>query len=151
MKVCFKCHQEKPLDDFYAHSEMADGHLNKCKKCTRRDAHEHRWADVEKERERDRTRARRPSGEYSKKYRKENPVKHSAQSKLSRALMSGRIEKPSTCSVCFKSGVRIEGHHWNYYKPLDVLWVCTQCHRNIHRWGESGRPETVNGEMEVAV
>lgn len=27
IKTCFKCNTEKPLDDFYKHSQMADGHV----------------------------------------------------------------------------------------------------------------------------
>ena len=36
-KVCFKCNIEKPLTDYYKHKAMADGHLNKCKNCTKKD------------------------------------------------------------------------------------------------------------------
>ena len=32
-KKCICCGEIKPLDMFYEHKQMGDGHLNKCKKC----------------------------------------------------------------------------------------------------------------------
>lgn len=39
-KVCFKCHLNLPITCFYAHKKMSDGHLGKCKECTKKDVHE---------------------------------------------------------------------------------------------------------------
>lgn len=56
-KTCFKCLCQKPLTDFYKHARMADGHINKCKECTKNDVTQHRNKNIDRFREYDRNRA----------------------------------------------------------------------------------------------
>lgn len=60
------------------------------------------------------------------------PEKQNARIKVRTAVQSGKLVKPSTCSVCRESR-RIHGHHDDYSKPLEVRWVCIKCHADIHR------------------
>lgn len=57
-KQCFKCGGEKSINEFYVHRQMGDGHLNKCKNCTRKDSRENRLRDVERWNNFDRNRYR---------------------------------------------------------------------------------------------
>jgi hypothetical protein len=49
-----------------------------------------------------------------------------------KAIDDGVLIKPDRCSAC-QSGGWIEGHHPDYSKPLDVLWLCRRCHKQFHK------------------
>ena len=59
-KRCFKCLLDKPLSCFYKHPQMGDGHLNKCKECTKGDVKRHRAENLDRVRSYDRDRAKDP-------------------------------------------------------------------------------------------
>lgn len=67
------------------------------------------------------------------KYKANNPEKTAARYTLNNAVRDGKIMKPDACSSCNATGVRIEGHHHDYSKPLDVEWLCNACHRAQHK------------------
>lgn len=136
-KECFKCSKVKSLQEFYKHDLMADGHLGKCKECAKKDATEHRNKNIDRIRKYDRQRGKLPhrikkSAEYTRKYRKIYPLKYAAQILLNNSIRDGKVKKPKNCSICNRK-TKIYGHHNDYYKPLDVIWVCQICHKKIHR------------------
>ena len=54
-----------------------------------------------------------------------------ARQKLNYHLKKGIILRPKLCSICFQSE-KLDGHHKNYKKPLEVIWCCRKCHLGIH-------------------
>lgn len=72
------------------------------------------------------------TGERQKRNRIKHPEKFKARCILNNAVVSGKISKPDKCSLCLKCFDRIEGHHQDYSKPLDVIWFCKACHTQEH-------------------
>ena len=132
-KECFKCKTVKSLDEFYKHKMMADGHLNKCKICTKNDVGNLREENIEKIREYDRKRGKLPHriekrNAIVKKWTKDHPDRSRAQQKLRRAVKSGIVKK-YPCLIC---GEKSEAHHPDYSRPLDVVWLCSAHHKQAH-------------------
>lgn len=152
-KKCFKCGIVKPLSEFYKHPQMPDGHLNKCKECTKKDNAKNRKDKIKYYQEYDRKRANQPkrvkarkeyaekckldenlkerNRQYKNKYRKTHKKEIRARDKLQYNLDSNKIEKPTRCQICGKE-TKLQAHHHDYNKPLDVIWVCDRCHKDIH-------------------
>ena len=55
----------------------------------------------------------------------------SVAAQVARALRDGVLVRPAACSACGNPG-RVDGHHDDYAKPLDVRWLCASCHRAWH-------------------
>lgn len=70
--------------------------------------------------------------ESSKRWKEDNFEKYSAHQKVKVAMKSGKLIKPEKCEVCKKEG-KIEAHHEDYSKPLDVIWMCQYCHLYHHQ------------------
>lgn len=154
-KRCFKCDQDKPLSEFYKHKQMADGHLNKCKDCTKKDTKENTDKNKDYYLEYDRQRANLPHRvearyAYSQtpegreaarrakdKWQDNNVVKRAAQVLVGNAIRDGKIIKSTECSECGATG-RIHGHHDDYTQPMVVRWLCSKCHTLWHKQNGEG-------------
>jgi len=60
--------------------------------------------------------------------------KHIARGILNKAIHWGKITK-QPCEVCGKK--RVQAHHKDYSKPLEVIWLCRKHHRQIHAKAEA--------------
>ena len=134
-KECFKCKTVKPLHEFYKHSMMADGHVNKCKTCNKQDVTDNRNKNIEKYREYDRERGKnaerlKASSEISKVWRAQDRRRAVAHNAVARAIKSGLLIR-GVCMRCAEP--KTVGHHEDYDKPLEVMWLCQPCHKQRHK------------------
>jgi hypothetical protein len=126
-KICFKCNIEKPLTDYYKHKQMGDGHLNKCKSCTVKDAKattELKTSTpegLEKERERHREKYKRL--DYKEKQKVWNEKRpHTKNGKYKNLSRKYKVPKG------------FEIHHWNYEDIYieDFFVLPIKNHRQAH-------------------
>ncbi len=66
-------------------------------------------------------------------------VSRAAVQKVRQAIRKGIMIRPNVCSRCGLRADRIEGAHYDYSKPLDVVWLCVPCHR---KW-DAIQPKTI--------
>lgn len=127
-KVCFLCNKKKYLTDYYKHKGMSDGHLNKCKECTKDYSSKRHYKitstpeGLEKERYRHREKYHRLNyKEQQKVWDKDKPWKKTT-------VYKGLSRK-------FKTPKGFELHHWNYNNDYltDVVVIKTSEHRKLHR------------------
>ena len=137
-KVCFKCGINKPLSEYYKHSRMGDGHLGKCKSCTRSDSSKRDKQirstpeGVESERMRHRDKYHRLG--YNEKHRPTPEMKKEAVSKYREKYPEKYHAKISSEHI--KTDVGLEKHHWSYNKEhyKDILFLSKSDHATAHRF-----------------
>ena len=87
----------------------------------------------------------------SKETRLKNRKKIIARRILNCELIKGTIKKEK-CEVC--KSEKVEAHHKDYNKPLEVIWLCHKHHREHHRprFEELKHllPKELGGELEDA-
>jgi len=60
-----------------------------------------------------------------------NPEKVRARYLVKDAVRRGDLVRPGMCSKCNKPKP-VDGHHPDYERPLDVIWLCRSCHKCRH-------------------
>lgn len=132
-KVCSKCGLEKPARDLSARVVNHDGLDAWCRVCHRMYGRE--WYANKRQYHLSRCRAYGSSAAGKatrRKARSKNIDKIRANAYMNNAIKDGRFARGTVCADCTAVGC-MEGHHTDYNKPLDVVWLCTPCHRKRHR------------------
>ena len=136
MQQCKQCGATAETARFYVSNN------SKCAECIKAGVRANRRANLEYYQEYDRKRAWHPHRVAARKvYQAKNgystgPVaaaKRAAHVLLGRAVRSKRVLKPTLCEACGLPE-RLDGHHYDYTKPLEVVWLCKPCHGQVHRY-----------------
>jgi ribosomal protein S27AE len=134
MKTCTKCKEEKEIKCFSANNKSKDGRAWWCKKCvndhTTLRYQANRTARKEYEKMRDKQPHRKKLVlEKNKRQAKKHREKFRARDKTYKAIKSGALVR-QPCQAC--GDPKVEAHHDDYSKPLDVRWLCHKHHREVH-------------------
>jgi len=106
LKECSKCKEHKSLLEFNPEPRVKDGLRADCKSC--------QYAI------------------QNKRYYAEH-FKPEAKERAREAYRRGEIQKPLFCERC-GSQAKLEKHHPDYTKSLQVKWLCHKCHSQIHHF-----------------
>lgn len=130
-KFCRYCKTLKDSSEFDEQEETPTGLAKKCNLCISDKE------DLDREKDRLRYHVRKLTPEYKKAvvrrnkiYEKNNKEKKRAHSRVFQAVKRGELIK----APCIKCGHKIvHGHHEDYSKPLNVVWLCARHHSEHHK------------------
>jgi hypothetical protein len=150
---CKKCNEEKTADDFYsagtytkANGEASTYKHLACKSCLNKKSR--KWYKENKLRrsinskiyyENNKKACRATNKKWSEankekvkssqiKYRLKHPERKKARTKVKTAIRNKTLTRTDCAYPNGRCEGNIDAHHWNYEKPLEVIWFCKKHH-----------------------
>lgn len=125
LKKCSCCKQEQDISNFGVNNSTPNGKSRQCAECVR----------IRSRKKRARIYQQSDRGKELKRIRqnkdyKENKHKHTAKRLVSYLIKIGKLKR-EPCEVCGET--RSFGHHPDYDKPAEVVWLCQKHHSKVHR------------------
>ena len=140
---CKQCNTTKDAAEFYKSDK------NRCKECIKERVRSHRQANLERVRAYDRMRGSIPhrvaaradyrkTAAYAesheaavKRWAARHPERKRATTAVHNAIRDGKLIPWPVCAVPECCG-KPHGHHPDYSRPLDVVWLCDKHHKEAH-------------------
>lgn len=156
-KLCKSCGIVKPTTAFYKHQSTADRLRSFCKPCCSLDSMKYHRANPERYKaaslrynQRNREKVNEVTKlwqrnnvekvkETTRRYREKYPEKRRAQNAVNNAILAGKLTR-KPCEICGSTN-KIHGHHEDYSRLLDVVWLCPVHHRARHRELNQRQPQ----------
>lgn len=148
LKQCFTCKKYKLYKEFYKDIKHKDGYLGNCKECVsvfnkkycktqkyKETKKKYRSTEKYKEVQRNYNKAYHNTDGYKKKQNeKSNLYSHiHRKERNARQQAYKNIIKSDSCDRCGRNNVKLQFHHNDYNKPLEVETLCILCHAKIPR------------------
>lgn len=142
-KYCPSCKQDKSRKDFSLSNRRADGLRAYCKDCEREKQLEYNKRtnyqseyysknhDIRLEKSKQWAKNNREKvNKYVREYYKRPDVwiKWRARLYVKQAVKRGKLIKPAHCEAKDCNVTKIQAHHPDHKKPLDVIWLCHKHH-----------------------
>lgn len=122
-KICYVCKKSKKVLNLEKAYKRKNGTVKQYLVC--RDCNTKRFRESK----------RKNGPEYIREISKRTYEKHKekwlARAKVHLAVKNGLLIKPKKCEVC-ELKKPLQGHHPDYTKPLEVIWLCSGCHADEH-------------------
>ena len=134
-KVCSRCKQEKSKSEFFLSRRAKDSLQDWCKTCKL--SYQRSPTGKESKKKSGKKYRQSPAGREAqkksdKKQRLKFPEKEKARQAVKYAVGIGGLIRPWYCELCFIT-CQPEAHHLDYSKPLEVEWLCFDCHKKLHK------------------
>jgi hypothetical protein len=120
-KICSKCDRVLDSNSFYKSHSWCVKCLSEYSQTEERKVKARKWRDDN----------RKKMNASAQRWRSRNRRKAQIQIEIMTLKKYGFIKASKICTDCQKE-VETEGHHEDYDKPLDLVWLCRPCHKRRH-------------------
>ena len=132
LKRCCHCKEWLPKSQFWSNRSFPDGLSHLCRDCATEAIH--KYQHTPKGKKSRKRYIQSPKGlvaQHRADKKRSSSWKRHAQQVFQAAVRRGEIIRSPVCQQC---GIwcATHGHHRDYTRPLDVVWLCRECHDAEH-------------------